>query len=138
MKGFGKPTFWPRDLFYVFFLGLVGVMLWEAWEWNFSAKLVPMIVGSLALLFAGLSLIFQIFRRPELQQRVDGGDEASKKVNQARIHMDLTSDLSKLTRAQVYVPRGFVPGLAAVPDAVHVSDRPDPHDTAVRHRLHVF
>ncbi len=106
LKGFGKPTFWPRDLFYVFFLGLVGVMLWEAWEWNFSAKLVPMIVGSLALLFAGLSLIFQIFRRPELQQRVEDGDDASKKMNQARIHMDLTSDLSKLTRAQVMFRAG--------------------------------
>ncbi|MGE3246922.1 MAG: tripartite tricarboxylate transporter permease [Beijerinckiaceae bacterium] len=104
--GFGAPTFRVSDLFYLFFLGLVGVMLWSAWEWNFSAKLVPMIVGSLALFFGGISLFIQLFRRPELQQRHASGDAGGEKMQQARIHMDLSSDLSKLTTGQVLMRAG--------------------------------
>jgi TctA family transporter len=104
--GFGAPSFRATDLFYVFFIGLVGVMVWDAWAWNFSAKLVPVIVGGLALFFASLSLLIQIFRRPELQVHVESGDDADKKMSQARIHMDLTSDTSKMTKGQVLFRAG--------------------------------
>ncbi len=106
LAGFGKPTFRLTDLFYVFFIALVTIMLWEAVSWNFSAKLVPVIVGIGALFFAGISLLIQIFRRPELQQRVASGDEAADKMAQVRIHMDLSSDTSKMTTATVLFRAG--------------------------------
>jgi TctA family transporter len=104
LGGFGAATFKRTDLFYILFMGLIALMLWEASEWNFSAKLVPMVVGSLALLFAGLSLVFQIFRR-------DGGaagraaDALARgevdDAKQTRIHMDLSSDTAHLSTMEV-------------------------------------
>jgi len=98
LTGFGKPSFRPTDLFYVFFIGLIVVMMSEAVTWNFSARLVPVIVGSLALGFATISLLIQVFRRPELQEKptvVEGEATASQ---QMRIHMDLSTDhLSEIT-----------------------------------------
>ena len=101
LSGFGKPTFRSSDLFYVFFIVLVGYMLWDASEWNFSAKLVPVIVGIGALLFAGLSLLIQIFRRPELVHRTSENEDHEQQLRQVRIHMDLSSDTSKLSAMQV-------------------------------------
>lgn len=106
LAGFGKPTFRMTDLFYVFFIVLVIVMMFEAVEWNFSAKLVPVIVGGLALFFAGVSLLLQIFRRPELQPKADPNAEGAG-ISQARIHMDLSSDTSQMTVYQVLSRAGI-------------------------------
>ena len=91
LNGFGKPTFRAPDLFYVVFLGAIVVMLIDASSWNFSAKIVPMVVGVAALVFGGVSFLNQIFRRPELQATGEGVAGTT-----GRLHMDLQSDLTTL------------------------------------------
>ena len=103
MAGFGKPKFAKEDLFYVFFIVLIGFMLWDASEWNFAAKLVPVTVGVLALFFAILSLIFLTMRRDAPHHTLSAAAEAGAEevIKRTRIHMDLTSDVTHLTPMQV-------------------------------------
>jgi TctA family transporter len=88
---FGRPRFKPSNLFYVFMIVLMGVMLVEASSWHFSAKLVPTVVGSLAVFFAGLSLFNEVFRRPDSVAAAGMAKGAQSEVQQ-KIHMDLESD----------------------------------------------
>lgn len=97
-SGFGSASFRLTDLFYVFFMGLIGVMVWEASAWNMSAKIIPVIVGWMALIFAGISLLNQIFRRPELQAALADDDPRKEHT---KLHMDLQSDLSKLSTQEI-------------------------------------
>lgn len=97
-SGFGKPTFRLPDLFYVAFIGLISFMLIEAVTWNFSAKIIPVIVGIMALIFAGVSLLNQIFRRPELQAVMADDDPRREHT---KLHMDLQSDMTELSTRQV-------------------------------------
>jgi TctA family transporter len=90
LTDFGRPVFRPSDLFYVFMIVTISVMLIEASTWNFSAKLVPMIVGTLALVFATISLLNQIFRKPVTISSAMS-DQAREEIRQ-KIHMDLESD----------------------------------------------
>ncbi len=69
-------------------------MLIEASQWNFSAKLVPMIVGSMALTFATMSLLNGIFRA-EGNALAGLSDKAREEVKK-KIHMDVTSDTAHL------------------------------------------
>lgn len=91
LNGFGKPTFRATDLFYVVILGLMIAMLINASSWNWSAKIVPVVVGSIALFFGRVSLLNQVFRRPELQATGQGVAGST-----GRLHMDLQTDLSAL------------------------------------------
>jgi hypothetical protein len=94
LTDFGKPRFHYGDLFYVFLIVLMGWMLIEASQWNFSAKLVPMIVGTMALTFATMSLLNGIFRA-EGDALAGLSDKAREEVKK-KIHMDVTSDTAHL------------------------------------------
>jgi hypothetical protein len=85
---YGPPSFRMADLFTVFMICVLGVMVIEASQWSFGAKIVPMIVGLLALGFATLSLLNQIFRKPVLA----GAEGDAQGAMTGRIHMDLASD----------------------------------------------
>ena len=99
---FQAPTFRPSQLFTVFMIAVVGSMVLIALQWDFSAKVVPLVVGTAALLAAGLSLFNDMCRRPEpavgsladqTMHRVEenlGGEVTQK------IHMDLASDTEHL------------------------------------------
>jgi hypothetical protein len=69
LGAFGRPTFRLDQLFYVFMIGLIGWMVLASLEWPMNAKIVPLIVGGLALIFAAASLFDQVFRRPEAERR---------------------------------------------------------------------
>lgn len=103
---FGAPTFHLSNLFYLFMMILIGVMLTDASSWNFSASLVPMIVGSLALFFATISLLNQVFRKPASPTFVGVGEEAKQEVQQ-KIHMDLDSGTSHLATKLVLQRAGM-------------------------------
>ena len=103
---FQAPTFRPSQLFTIFMIAVIGSMVLIALQWDFSAKIVPIVVGSAALLAASLSLFNDLCRRPEpaigsladqTMHSVEGqlGGEAQK------IHMDLTSDTQHLPTALI-------------------------------------
>ena len=91
LSGFGAPTYRPSDLFTVFMIGLIGWMVVQAQEWSTGAKIVPLTVGGLALVFATVSLLNQVFRKPAAARPADGPD-----TPQHRLHMDLESDTRHL------------------------------------------
>ncbi len=91
---FQAPTFKLSQLFTVFFIAVIGTMVIAALPWHFSAKLVPLVVGTVALTAAGLSLFNEMFRKPETVP-TGLGEQAQREVGEA-IHMDLTSDTDHL------------------------------------------
>jgi TctA family transporter len=99
LTDFGRPRFHYGDLFYLFLIVLMGWMLIEASQWNFSAKLVPMIVGTMALSFAIMSLLNGIFRAD--WDVMAGLSEQAKEEVKKKIHMDVTSDTAHLPVALV-------------------------------------
>ncbi len=90
-----KPHFSKMQIFPIFLIGLVGVMLSQAVTWNLDAKIIPMIVGIGALGFCSLSLLNSVFRSQAVAKPVAVGDEAKKNVQQ-KIHMDIGSNITHL------------------------------------------
>lgn len=85
-----KPNFQKDQLFYVFLMAVLGYMMWEASHWNMSAKIVPLIVGSVAAVCMTISLFNYLFRRPEAHADVGLSGAAKEEIEQ-KIHMDLDS-----------------------------------------------
>ena len=90
LTDFSRPRLRPSDLFYVFIIAVLGGMLMVAADWDFGAKIAPMIVGSIALACAVASLVNQVFR-PGATRAVGIRDEAKAEIQQ-KIHMDIESD----------------------------------------------
>ncbi len=117
LRLYGAPQFHPSDLFAVFMVMLMGYMLWEASEWNFKARIVPTIVGSMAIFFATFSLLHNIFAR-----RIENEERASGKLSGESVHMDLESDTGHLdtkvilTRAAMFFGWlvGFMASMATI------------------------
>ncbi|MBX9760073.1 MAG: tripartite tricarboxylate transporter permease [Beijerinckiaceae bacterium] len=105
LRGYGKPEFKITQLMHVFMLGAFGYLLWEASAWNFSAKIVPMIVGSMGFAFVAVSLLNEVSRR-ETSPAVGMRKEAKNEVEQ-KIHMDLDSDTGHLPVSTV-ITRGLI------------------------------
>ena len=109
LSGYGKAHFPPHLWMHVFLIGLVSIMLWEASTWNFNAKIVPVIVGTAALIFTSIALANEVWRKPELVAAGGHGsmkDEAKSQVGE-RIHMDLESDTGHLPKHTVAI-RGLI------------------------------
>src|SRR5258708_22365735 len=80
LTSFQAPTFKPQQLFTMFFIALVAMMVTSALPWAFAAKLVPMIVGTLALVVAGISLFNELCRKPTAAAGVSLIDQAQAEV----------------------------------------------------------
>jgi TctA family transporter len=112
---FGAPHFKPSNLFYLLFLGLFGTMLYQAYGWNFDAKVVPTIVGWGGLFFCALSLFNQVFRKEEAQKELSITDKAMEGAAEStvtkeavqKIHMDLESDTAHVP-VKTIILRAFV------------------------------
>jgi hypothetical protein len=101
LTSFQAPTFRPQQLFTMFFLAMIATLVVTALPWAFAAKLVPMIVGIIALLVAGISLFNELCRKPTAAVGGSLVDEAQAEVEQTihadqKIHMDLESDTAHL------------------------------------------
>jgi TctA family transporter len=94
-RSFQAPRFHPRQLFTIFFIALIGTLVVAATPWAFAAKLVPLIVGSVALLASGLSLFNEMCRKPSATDAGSLAEQAQAEVEQ-KIHMDLESDTGHL------------------------------------------
>jgi len=93
VTGFGRPHFRAHNLFHVFMIMVVGWMVFAALAWPTNAKIVPLIVGSLALACATIGLLNEMFRPPEAAHGLADGTKAEI---QQTIHMDLESDTGHL------------------------------------------
>src|SRR5205085_7099882 len=69
LSDFGPPRFSWSNLFPIFLLALFAAMLSEAFTWNPLAKIVPLIVGSGAVLFCALALANDVFKRSAVKQQ---------------------------------------------------------------------
>ena len=90
LAGFG---FKRSDLFYVAVIGIVAIMVGQAWSWPGAAKSVPVIVGIAVLVFASLSLFNQLFVHARLP---DGSNPVKAEGKEEEIHMDFVADMGDL------------------------------------------
>ncbi len=102
LSGFGPPRLTAQNLFPLFLLCLFAVMMSQAVTWSLYAKIVPLIIGSAAILFGTLTLATEIFKRPVgaaptgLEAKVIAG------VSQ-KIHMDIASNVSHLPAKTILI-----------------------------------
>ncbi|MGE0039135.1 MAG: tripartite tricarboxylate transporter permease [Xanthobacteraceae bacterium] len=94
-RSFHTPVFHPSQLFTVFMIVLIGGAIMVASGWDFSAKIVPLVVGAVALAAACVSLLNEMCRRADVPASGGLAEEAQHEVGE-RIHMDLTSDTGHL------------------------------------------
>ncbi len=95
LTSFGAPRFHPAQLFTLFVFAAIGAMVLAAQPWPFGAKLVPIIVGALALVVVAASLLNETCRKPEAAGGASLAEQAQAEVEQ-KIHMDLESDTGHL------------------------------------------
>ena len=109
VKGLKRPHYAPGNLFPLFLIGLIGVMVAQATQWNFNARIAPVSVGVGALLFCTLSLVNEVFRVPAVKpiglamvakaeiEKIEavGGNDSAK------IHMDIPSAIAHLATATI-------------------------------------
>jgi hypothetical protein len=104
LTDFGRPRLSTDNLFPAALLSLFAVMLYQSIGWSFEARIIPSIVGTGAVLFGGLSLANEIFRR----KAGDGGlADKAKAVISEKIHMDIASKTAHLP-GDVILIRGFM------------------------------
>ena len=94
-QSFQAPVFHPSQLFTLFYIAVIGAMVVAALPWHFSAKLVPTVVGCIALIVLALSLFNEMCRKPTASTAGSLVDQAQQEVEQ-KIHMDLESDTGHL------------------------------------------
>ena len=63
-KSFQAPAFHPSQLFTVFMLAILTSMVLMATRWDFSAKIVPLVVGGVGITVCVLSLFNDMCRKP--------------------------------------------------------------------------
>src|SRR5712691_2477709 len=105
LSDFGSPHVSWQNLFPGFLLVLFAAMLIQAVEWNPLARIIPLIVGSGAILFCLLALANEIFKRGTF--KLESLDEKARAQVQEKIHMDIKSNISHLP-VQILLSRGAI------------------------------
>jgi len=105
LSDFGRPHFSWHNLFPAFLLALFAAMLTEAVEWNALARIVPLIVGTGAMIFAALALVNEVFKRTQVKK--ESLSELARAQVQEKIHMDIKSTVSHLP-AKTLIARGLM------------------------------
>jgi TctA family transporter len=95
LTSFQKPRLRPPELFTIFIIALMGAALVASIPWDFSARIVPLVVGTIGLAAAGLSLFNEMCRKPAGPSAEGLAAHAQRQVEQ-KIHMDLASDTGHL------------------------------------------
>jgi putative tricarboxylic transport membrane protein len=95
LSGFTRPHFEASMIFPIIILIVVSYLTSIALEWNFKARIVPVIVCTGALIFCSLSLLNQIFRKPVHLATAE--EQAMAAVNKGgKMHMDIASNIGHL------------------------------------------
>jgi hypothetical protein len=66
-----------------------------ATQWDFSAKIVPLVVGGVGMAVCAISLFNDMCRKPALEASESLAESAQAEVEQ-KIHMDISSDTEHL------------------------------------------
>ncbi len=102
---FHAPKFNVTHIFPIIMLCIFGVMMAEAVTWNFSARIIPMIVGTGAIFFCSVSLLNEVFKdeihKKREEERAARGEAAEK------MHMDIASTIDNMTPMEI-VKRGAI------------------------------
>jgi TctA family transporter len=94
-KSYQAPRFHPSQLFSIFMLAILSSMVFMALSWDFSAKIVPLVVGGVGMTVCVLSLFNDMCRKPTVHATESLAASAQHEVEQ-KIHMDLASDTEHL------------------------------------------
>ncbi len=105
MKDFHAPRFRFLNLFPVFILCIFAYMLWEASAWNFSAKIIPVIVGCGAILFCCISR-FDDLCKSRVHEARAAQNEADG-IAAEKMHMDIASNITHLPGITIFA-RGMI------------------------------
>jgi hypothetical protein len=110
VRGFDRrPCFALGSFFPAFMLLIMGAMVVSATEWNFSAKIGPLVVGIAGLVFCLVSLLNEVFRarREELARLSQTTEPAQTETEglgrPGKIHMDIPSMLADLPRQTIFL-----------------------------------
>lgn len=95
-----RPQYRKPQLFTLFVVAVLAIMLAMSAGWPFAARIVPMIVGFTGLFFVSLSLFHEVM---PLKERVMSEAEAEKAAIGAKLHMDLESDTGHLPKRTVLI-----------------------------------
>jgi hypothetical protein len=98
LSEYHKPHFSGMQVFPLFMLCLISVMLYQASRWNFDAKIIPMIVGIFGLVVCALSLLNDMFKSQL---------ESFGNVEDAKMHMDIGTTLTHLDTPEI-LKRGAI------------------------------
>ena len=117
LTSFQRPTFHPSQLFTMFMIALIGAAVVASLQWDFSAKVVPLVVGTVALCAAVLSLFNEMCRKPVAVAAEGLAEHAQHEVGE-KIHMDLVSDTAHLPVREIVMRAalffGYLIGFMAV------------------------
>jgi TctA family transporter len=105
LSDFHAPHITPMQIFPIFMVGLFAVMLSQAVQWNFDAKVIPVIVGVGGLLFCGLSLLTDVFKSQSIKKARISPD--GKPIAEEKIHMDIGSNIDHLG-TKLIISRGII------------------------------
>jgi TctA family transporter len=105
LSEFHAPKLSLMHLFPAFLLCLFTAMMYQAAQWNFYAKIIPMIVGTGAILFCALSLIDDIFKTDTHKR--ESAEAAARGQIEEKIHMDIASNITHLPPLTIFL-RGTV------------------------------
>ena len=106
LTSFQRPTFHPSQLFTMFMIALIGAAVVASLQWDFSAKIVPLVVGTVALCAAVLSLFNEMCRKPAAAAAEGPAEHAEHEVAE-KIHMDLVSDTAHLPVREIVMRAGL-------------------------------
>jgi TctA family transporter len=106
LSNFGAPRLTVDNLFPAALLCLFVVMLTMSVHWDFAAKIIPTIVGTVAIVACSLSLVNDVFGKQHGGERIGMLDKAKAAVSEM-IHMDIASKTGHLP-GHIILLRGFV------------------------------
>jgi TctA family transporter len=103
LSDFHAPRLAWRHIFPIFMLCLFGATLSQALTWNHKASIVPLIVGTGAILFCSLSLLNDLLKSET--HRVRAAERAAKGEAEGKMHLDIASAISHMPTGLI-VQRG--------------------------------
>jgi TctA family transporter len=82
MTDFGAPRFHPAQLMPVLLLFIIGSAMLMALQWDFSARIVPLVIGTIGFTAAAFSLLNDMCRRDDLAPAEGLGKQLEHKVEE--------------------------------------------------------